>query len=414
MINPILEFLYTLHNRGIKLGLENIELFLDVCGNPHKKIKTIHLAGTNGKGSTASLIAKILQEHGLKVGLYTSPHLVNFNERIRINGYPISDTEIINFIERHKKIIQESSVTFFEATTALAFSYFAKNNVDIAIIETGLGGRLDSTNVILPIQTIITEIDYDHTHILGESIDLITSEKCGIFKQGIPVLTSNSNKEVVKVIIKRAKEKKCNLQTINPEKSNIIEHKSHSLGFLHNNNEFYISQGGSYQKENAILAIETCKKHFNQIEISDLQSALKKWVWPGRMQLMKKDFFYDVAHNASAVNKLTKDLFSIYNMKPIGLLVLKNDKITDNFLMLLEDRFEKLIISTIDSKDILQESDILSNSKLKKFKFINNFNDALCEVQSIKYNGPKVVFGSHYIANQLYKFFDFSFDNGAI
>ena len=175
MINPTLEFLYKLHNRGIKLGLENIESFLNVCDNPHQKIKTIHLAGTNGKGSTASILAKILQQHGLKVGLYTSPHLVRFNERIRINGSPISDEKIVNFVNQHKKIIKDSSITFFETTTALAFSYFAKNNVDIAIIETGLGGRLDSTNVISPIQTIITEIDYDHTHILGESIELILS-----------------------------------------------------------------------------------------------------------------------------------------------------------------------------------------------------------------------------------------------
>ena len=182
MINPTLEFLYGLHNRGIKLGLKNISDFLNLCNNPHDKIKTIHLAGTNGKGSTASILAKILQENGHKVGLYTSTHLVRFNERIRIDGCPISDQEIIDFVQQHQKTIMDSSITFFEATTALAFTYFERNNVDIAIIETGLGGRLDSTNVITPVQTIITEIDYDHTHILGESIELIAREKCGIFK----------------------------------------------------------------------------------------------------------------------------------------------------------------------------------------------------------------------------------------
>ena len=200
MINPTLKFLYGLHNRGIKLGLENISDFLSLCNNPHNKIKTIHLAGTNGKGSTASILAKILQENGQQVGLYTSPHLVRFNERIRINGCPISDQEIIDFIQHHQKTIMDSSITFFEATTALAFTYFERNNVDVAIIETGLGGRLDSTNVIRPIQTIITEIDYDHTHILGESIELIASEKCGIFKKNTPALTSNSNKEVLSTI----------------------------------------------------------------------------------------------------------------------------------------------------------------------------------------------------------------------
>ena len=414
MINPTLEFLYKLHNRGIKLGLENIESFLNRCDNPHQKIKTIHLAGTNGKGSTASLLAKILQNNGLKVGLYTSPHLVRFNERIRINGSPISDKEIINFVNQHKKIIKETSITFFETTTALAFFYFAKNNVDIAIIETGLGGRLDSTNVIHPIQTIITEIDYDHTNILGESIDLITAEKCGIFKKDIPALTGNSNKEVIEIIEQHAKDKNCDFKKIDMNKSKIIKHNSHSLVFLYENNKFHLSQAGSYQKDNAVLAIETCQKHFNKIKISDIQSALKDWTWPGRMQLMENDFFYDVAHNASAVDKLTKDLSDIYNTKPIGLLVLKNDKITDRLLALLENNFEKLIISRIDSKDILQEEDILSNTRLKKFKFVNNLDDALHEVRLIEYNGPKVVFGSHYIASELYKFFDFSFDNGTI
>ena len=186
MINSTLEFLYGLHSRGIKLGLKNIESFLEACGNPHQKIQTIHLAGTNGKGSTSSIISKILQENGYKVGLYTSPHLIRFNERIRINGKPISDIEIIEFIEKHKQNLLDSSITFFEATTTLAFDYFSQKNVDIAIIETGLGGRLDSTNVLSPVQTIITEIHYDHTHILGNSIEEITAEKCGIFKDKTP------------------------------------------------------------------------------------------------------------------------------------------------------------------------------------------------------------------------------------
>ena len=414
MINSTLEFLYKLHNRGIKLGLENIKSFLSICDNPHHRIQTIHLAGTNGKGSTASFIAKILQEHGLKVGLYTSPHLLRFNERIRINGRAISDDDIIYFVNKYKKTIKDSSITFFETTTALAFSYFANNNVDIAIIETGLGGRLDSTNVIVPIQTIITEIDYEHTHILGESIDLIASEKCGIFKEEVPVLTTNLNQEVLEVIVRHAKQKKCNLQKINPEKSFIIEHNPDSLFFFHDNNEFYIPQAGSYQRDNAVLAIETCKKHFNRIEISEIQSALSQWVWPGRMQLMKKDFFYDVAHNVSGIKALVNDLCSIYKKKPMGIVVLKKDKINPNLVDIFHQSFEKLIISTIPSKDILSKKEIKNNILLEKFEFMENLNEALYAIDQIDYSGGKVVFGSHYIAKETYNFFDFSFDNGAI
>jgi dihydrofolate synthase/folylpolyglutamate synthase len=414
MINSTLEFLYGLHNRGIKLGLENITDFLKLCNNPHNKIKTIHLAGTNGKGSTASILAKILQENGKKVGLYTSPHLVRFNERIRINGYPISDQEIIDFIQQHQKTIMNQSITFFEATTALAFSFFEQNNVDIAIIETGLGGRLDSTNVIKPIQTIITEIDYDHTHILGESIDLIAIEKCGILKKNIPVLTSNSNKEVLDTIEYCAYEKKSPLTLIDKNTSTIIQHTPQSISFLYDGKKFVLPQAGSYQKNNAILAIETCKAHFPKINMPEIQSSLQKWVWPGRMQIMAENIFYDVAHNTNAIEKLSEDLYSIYNKKPIGLLILKNDKFTDKLLTLLHSQFKELIISTIDSKDILQKDDILNNNQLQKFKFIDNITKALSKLQSIDYNGPKVIFGSHYIAKDLYSFFDFSFDNGAI
>ena len=153
MIDSTLEYLYQLHNRGIKLGLENINKILHECNNPHDTFKSIHLAGTNGKGSTASIIAKILQNAGQKVGLYTSPHLINFNERIRINGVPINDRDIVNFTKTYRDFFEKHSITFFEATTAMAFDYFKKNKIDIAIVETGLGGRLDSTNVLSPIHT---------------------------------------------------------------------------------------------------------------------------------------------------------------------------------------------------------------------------------------------------------------------
>ena len=200
MINSTLEYLYQLHNRGIKLGLENINKILLECNNPHDEFKSIHLAGTNGKGSTASIIAKILQNSGQKVGLYTSPHLINFNERIRINGVPISDNDIISFTKKYRDFFEKYSITFFEATTAMAFDYFRKNEIDIAIVETGLGGRLDSTNVLSPIHTIITEIDFDHTHLLGETVEEITTEKCGIIKNATPNTTINTRSNIVEVI----------------------------------------------------------------------------------------------------------------------------------------------------------------------------------------------------------------------
>ncbi len=414
MINPVLDFLYSLHGRGIKLGLKNIERFLEVCDNPHHKIQTIHLAGTNGKGSTSSLISKILQEKGYKVGLYTSPHLIRFNERIRINGKPISDVAIIEFIEKHKQTLIDSSITFFEATTALAFDYFSQKNLDIAIIETGLGGRLDSTNVLSPVQTIITEIHYDHTHILGNSIEEITSEKCGIFKENIPCITINSDKRVLSVIQEHANSKNVQVSFIKKKDIIINDHSSESISFDYKNKNFSLPQGGSYQAQNAVLAIKACKEFSPSITDQSIQTGLKKWFWPGRMQRMKKDFFYDVAHNENGIGMLAKDLYELYNKKPIGVVVLKKDKINPKLVEIFNKSFDKVIISSIPSKDILNKKEIEKNLLLENFEFIDSLNDALETVDQMSHTGGKVVFGSHYIAKDVYNFFDFFFDNGMI
>ena len=414
MIDPTLEFLYGLHNRGIKLELRNIEGFLKKCGDPHKKIKTIHLAGTNGKGSTSSIIAKILQKNGYKVGLYTSPHLIHFNERIRIDGIPISNEKIIKFIESHKQTLIESSITFFEATTALAFEYFAEKNVDIAIVETGLGGRLDSTNVLSPIQTIITEIHYDHTHILGNSIEEITSEKCGIFKNQTPAITVNSDPRAIKTIKKHALLKNVKVSFIKKEDIVIKNQTPKSVNFTYDMQEFSMPQAGSYQTQNAMLAIKTCQDNFHNLTNEDIQQALDQWYWPARMQIMKDNFFYDVAHNRNGISVLAKDLTEIYKKKPLGVVVLKNDKINPQLIEKFSTLFDKIIISTISSKDILNKEEIMKNPLLKNFQFIENLNEALTELDKLEYSGAKVVFGSHYIAKEVYNFFDFSFDNGII
>jgi len=414
MIDPVLEFLYSLHNRGIKLGLENIESFLETCGNPQHKIQTIHLAGTNGKGSTSSIISKILQENGYKVGLYTSPHLIRFNERIRINGKPISDIAIIEFIQKHKQTLLDSSITFFEATTALAFDYFSQKNVDIAIIETGLGGRLDSTNVLSPVQTIITEIHYDHTHILGNSIEEITAEKCGIFKDNTPSITINSDKRVLNIIQEHASAKNVQVSFIQKKDIIINDHSPESISFQYKNKNFSLPQGGSYQAQNAVLAIRACKDFSPAITYEAIQIGLDRWSWPGRMQLMKEDFFYDVAHNRNGIGMLVEDLRQLYDKKPIGVVVLKKDKINPKLIEIFDKSFDKIIISTISSKDILNKKEIKENPLLEKFEFIENLNDALDAIDKMNYAGGKVVFGSHYIAKDVYNFFDFFFDNGTI
>ena len=318
------------------------------------------------------------------------------------------------FIEKHKQNLLDSSITFFEATTTLAFDYFSQKNVDIAIIETGLGGRLDSTNVLSPVQTIITEIHYDHTHILGDSIEEITAEKCGIFKDNTPSITINSDKRVLNVIQEHASAK--NVQVSFIEKKDIIikDYSPQSTSFDYQNKKFFLPQGGSYQAQNAILAIKACKDFAPSITDENIQIGLDRWSWPGRMQLMKEDFFYDVAHNENGIRMLVEDLHQLYKKNPIGVVVLKKDKINPKLIELFDQSFDKIIISTISSKDILNKKEIEENPLLEKFEFIENLNEALDIIDKMNYTGGKVVFGSHYIAKDVYNFFDFFFDNGMI
>lgn len=186
-----------------KPGLATAVSLAETFGNPHREFPAIHVAGTNGKGSTCHTLAAILQSQGYKVGLYTSPHLVDFRERMRVNGEKISRHEVVDFVERYRQLNLSLSPSFFELTTIMAFDFFARNNVDIAVIETGLGGRLDTTNIITPILSVITNISFDHTAQLGNTLQSIAKEKAGIIKEGIPVVIGNSNGEGVREVFKK-------------------------------------------------------------------------------------------------------------------------------------------------------------------------------------------------------------------
>ena len=189
-----------------KPGLENTLRLMAHAGNPHERLRAIHVAGTNGKGSTSHLIAAALQAAGLRVGLFTSPHLVSLTERIRINGTPIPETEVAGFIEQNKAFLDEVQPSFFETMTMLAFAYFVQEKVDIAVVEVGLGGRLDSTNVLTPILSVITNIGMDHTEFLGNTLQKIAREKAGIIKPNIPVVIGESHPQTMNVFLSKAQE----------------------------------------------------------------------------------------------------------------------------------------------------------------------------------------------------------------
>ena len=190
---------------AIRLGLDQMNRLSSALGNPHRSLKCIHIAGTNGKGSTAHMLASVLQTAGNTVGLYTSPHLHDFRERIKINGQPIDKNTVVDFVNENLETLEAGNYSFFEATVGMAFLSFAQAQVDVAIIEVGLGGRLDATNIITPILSVITHISEDHQQFLGDTIEAIAEEKAGIIKEKVPVVLGHNEKTVQKVIIEKDK-----------------------------------------------------------------------------------------------------------------------------------------------------------------------------------------------------------------
>ena len=308
-----------------KTDIGNILAASRKLGNPHESFKSIHVAGTNGKGSLCHMLASILYESGYKVGLYTSPHIKDFRERIKINGEMISETEVIEFVSENKDTFEKAGLSFFEFTVALTFSYFAKKKVDIAIIETGLGGRLDSTNIIIPILSIITNIGLDHTDLLGNTIKKIALEKAGIIKKNVPVIIGKEQNSVKKIFEKIAK----NANTR-------IKYSSH---------QNYISDlKGDYQKENintcvsAIKQLQKQKWKINELDIKNgLLNTIKNTGLKGRWQLIGKDpiIICDTGHNQDALRIIFNQIKSISYKNLHIVFGLVNDKDTNAILDIL-------------------------------------------------------------------------------
>ena len=226
----VIEYLYSqlpvFQNQGasaLNYKLDKITQICELLGNPHKQLKCVHVAGTNGKGSTSHFIASILQENGYKVGLYTSPHLKSFTERIRINGQEIPQDDVVEFVIEYKAIIEDLKPSFFEWTVALAFYHFAKQKVDIAVIEVGMGGRLDSTNIITPLLSVITNIGLDHEQFLGTTLPQIAREKAGIIKKNVPVLISETQVETTSVFKEFAIKNQCKIKWIDQSTTDYLK-----------------------------------------------------------------------------------------------------------------------------------------------------------------------------------------------
>jgi dihydrofolate synthase/folylpolyglutamate synthase len=333
---------------------------LELCkrlDNPQHKFKSVHVAGTNGKGSTSHMLAAVLQTAGYKIGLYTSPHLKDFRERIRVNGQMISEQTVIDFVADHQADFEEVAPSFFEMTVALAFDVFAKEQVDIAIIEVGLGGRLDSTNVITPLLSVITNIGWDHMNMLGDTLQLIAGEKAGIIKPGIPVVISERQSEIADVFINKAAETKSNIKFASDEwtvvkvqgegqkvkgfGAELLEVTATNTHSELNTYNLALDLTGTYQLKNVkgiLSAVDELRAQGFEITDEHVQSALKQVKTltglHGRWEVISQNplTVCDTGHNPDGIEEVMKNIVAV-SYKHLHMVIgMVNDKDTGKVL----------------------------------------------------------------------------------
>ncbi|WP_372754068.1 folylpolyglutamate synthase/dihydrofolate synthase family protein [Labilibaculum sp.] len=334
-----------------KANLDTTLALDDYFGHPHKKFKSIHVAGTNGKGSVSHAIASILQAEGYKVGLYTSPHLKDFRERIKINGELVSESFVIDFIQKHQLKFQELCPSFFEMTVSMAFEYFAEQKIDIAIVEVGLGGRLDSTNIISPLLSVITNISKDHTNLLGTDIAQIAAEKGGIIKNGIPVIIGEKQKESQSIFTELAQEKKADIkfaEDLYEFKSQQLHEYRQSLVYSSNINHSHIKLEcdllGRYQIKNMRTVLAVCDELNRQSStiseksiLEGISEIVKRTGLLGRWQQIgqKPLVVCDTGHNVGGIKEIIKQIEGMNYRNLHFVFGVVNDKDISSILELL-------------------------------------------------------------------------------
>jgi len=359
-----------------KKDLNNTWLLSEHLSHPERKIKTIHIGGTNGKGSTSSMISSILQEAGYKVGLYTSPHLIDFRERIKINNEMIPEKTVIEFIEKNKAFLQEKQLSFFEMTVGLAFDYFAKEQVDVAVIEVGLGGRLDSTNIISPLVSVITNIGWDHMAMLGNSLEEIAFEKAGIIKKETPVIIGEYTATTKNVFLEKAKEMQAPLYFA----SDMDNYKSVESDLKGNYQQ--------YNKRTVQVVIDQLRSFFSisrENEIEGFRNVVKNTGLQGRWQQLSDQplIIADTAHNKDGLKQTMQQVREQKYDKLYFVFGIVNDKDVEAILLLLPLEAKYFIAKPNIPRGM--ETDILAE-KMTAF----GFDFEICNSIPVAYEKAKV------------------------
>lgn len=410
--NESVEYIHSLLAFGIKPGLERIGELLNLLGNPQKSLKFVHLAGTNGKGSTSTHISNMLICDGYKTGLFTSPYVIDFCERIQIDGVNVDKELFAECVSEVREKIEELNkkdivITEFEAITASAFLCFKKAGCDFVVLEVGLGGRFDATNVIEKSEvTVITSISLDHTGILGDTIEKIAFEKCGIIKRNTTVITSlNQTQKALNVISKTAADKGVPLIITNPKNTKIIEDSLEGMTFKYNDEEYFVRICGAHQIENALNAIETAKAlGINQ---NAIKQGLEKTKMIARMELIGKNpmIIRDGGHNEGCAEAL-KNYLIHYDVKNIKMLIgLMADKDVEGYVSRVAPLCKEIVTTTPSNPRAMNGDELqkIAEKYCKSTVSVNNPKEGYKYILSnAKADDTILVCGSFYMMSDIF------------
>jgi dihydrofolate synthase/folylpolyglutamate synthase len=410
-----LQYLFNLERFGIKLDLSNIMSILSDLGNPHTRFPSIHVAGTNGKGSVAAMLHSILCETGYKAGLYTSPHLVDFRERIRVRRELMEKDFIIDIVQRLKRDIDKEHFTFFEVTTAMAFDYLALKKVDIAIVETGLGGRLDATNMIKPVISVITNIGREHTKQLGNTIAQIAREKAGIIKQKVPTVTAVTQPQALEAIRSVCAERSSEMIRVQDESTYVISHSSiegsrfrFSSGSI-TYEDLQLNLAGEHQVANAVTALTAIEKLRQlgwKVEEQAIKTGLKKVDWRARLEVFRKRplVLLDVAHNPAGMKAMIEALDRLFPDKRIIFVFgVMEDKDHDSMLGEIVKKAKFVVLTKPEYKRAAEPESLTQTVEKKNipFEIVPQVKQAyLFALKKAKADDIICVTGSHFTVGE--------------
>ena len=408
-----IDILFKLESFGIKLGLDNIRLFADRLGHPHKHYRSIHVAGTNGKGTVCSTLAAVLTSAGYKTGLFTSPHLIDYRERIRIDGTRIPRSAVTRFMEQHHQFIRRNRITFFETTTAMAFDWFARRGCEIAVVEVGMGGRLDATNILQPMLSIITAIDLDHTKPLGSTRRKIAGEKAGIIKPGIPVVCAPMAVAASEAIAQIAVGRKAPLV----DAAQVIELEETGRA-----GRFAVrapgafptpirwSYPGNVHQDNlrtVVAALDYLRRDGLRLSNKQIKSGLSLARWPGRFQIKpcRPLLIYDVAHNAGAARGLAETLAAVVPGRHVGAVcAVADDKDWRNMLLFLSPHVDRWYFTRFPHPRSWRLADVREFARTRRLDFIAGSDPQLMVRRACREtprDGVVLVFGSHFLVGRV-------------